>query len=161
MIPFCQVRDMQIYSKQSYLRDKIYNLHMGAKGRGRVALAIGALWAAWVVASFYFFSEIQGQNMFWFDVFVSLLLMIGGLAVFFGHVRIFFPFIFMSKEELSQYNMERVSFTLGILIAFISYPLIFLTMGGFIIALAIVCVAVMAIEVGVFYVSAAKKFRVS
>ena len=129
---------------------------MVVKGRERVALVLCLLWAI-VVATAFIISETYGLNLYWYTVLISLLLLIAGLAVLFGLIQLFFPFIFLPKEDLSVYNVEKISFVLGVPMAAVSCVIIFISMSVFVIW-AIVGIAI-AIEIGGIYVSVAKRFR--
>ena len=108
--------------------------------------------------SLYIISEKFGQDPDWILVLILSLVMLLGLAVFLGEVRIYFPFIFMEKEDLSAYNVEKISFVLGILMIAASYPLVFMTMGGLTMVL-VVCVAFAAMELAGVCVSVMDRFR--
>ncbi|MDR3074512.1 MAG: hypothetical protein LBU30_00540 [Candidatus Methanoplasma sp.] len=129
---------------------------MVAKGQKRTALVLGLVWAA-MAAIAYTISEIYGLNLYWYTPFYSLLLILAGLIISFGHIRIFFPFIFMSTEDLSGYNVEKIASVLGILIAVLSYLLLFISMNAFVLwMIIIVCITV---EILATYASVAKRFK--
>ncbi|MDR0778569.1 MAG: hypothetical protein LBE48_03925 [Methanomassiliicoccaceae archaeon] len=129
-----------------------------AVGRRRLALILSLLWAITAAVAFCLL-EIFERDLFWGTTFVSLFLLVIGVVTLFGNVRFFFPFTFLSKEDLSAYNIEKISFLLGILTVALSYASIFVALGGFLI-LMLVCVPVAAaVEILSLYCSAANRFR--
>ena len=70
---------------------------MFVKEREKAALILCLLWVAVATVSFYFieFTGIFGQDLFrgqetfWFMIVFSLLLLILGLVIFFGQIKIF------------------------------------------------------------------------
>jgi len=138
---------------------------MFVKERKKAALILCMLWAIVAAVSFYLieFTEILGQDLFrgqetfWFMIVCSLLIFILGLVIFFGQIKIFFPFIFFSKEDMLRYNVEKISFLLGILMVVTSYVLVFVIIGIFM--LLVVLPIILAIEILSLYASASKKFE--
>lgn len=140
---------------------------MEVQGRKRIALVLCLLWAILSLASFYIISSgifeqdtFRGQEVYWFIVLTSLLLLISGPCVFLkGWVGVFFPYVFMSKEDRSEYNMGKISFILGILTVIFSYIFLFGTIRSLIIMVVIIIVGII-IEVGGIYTAASDKFKV-
>ena len=140
-------------------------LDMFVKGREKIALALCLLWVIVATASFYlieftgtFGQDLyRGQETFWMMIVCSLLLLILGLVIFFGQIRILPLFIFFSKEDLSRYNVRKISFLMGILVVALSYALTFVTIGRF--AFLITIIICIAIIIGVFFTIASKRFE--
>jgi hypothetical protein len=138
---------------------------MFVKERRKATLILCLLWAAVAIASFYLIEftgtfeqdMFRGQETFWFMIVFSLLILILGLVIFFGQIKFFFPFIFFSKEDLLKYNVEKISFLLGILMVALSYVFTFITIGGLVFWIALIIA--LAIEVGALYAAASKKFE--
>ena len=138
---------------------------MFIKERRKVALFLCLLWVVIAAVSFYLieFTGIFDQDLFrgqgtsWMGILFSLLILILGLVIFFGQIRILFPFIFFSKEDLSAYNIEKISSFLGILMIVFSYVMTFATIGG--VAFWMLLIIAVAIEVLALYTSASKKFE--
>ena len=128
-------------------------------GRVRYALILCLFWAVLVIISFHFASETRRDDEFWGLIATSSALMIVGLIMFFGEIRLVVPYIFMSKEELSEYNVEKVSFVLGITAAAISYPFIFADRYGFGTVMMMAFAAVILIEAITIYTAAAERFK--
>jgi uncharacterized RDD family membrane protein YckC len=135
------------------------------RGREKAALILCLLWVIVAVASFYFiefagtFEQdlFRGQKTFWIMIIFSLLILILGLVIFFGKISIIFPYIFLSEEDLSGYNVGKISFLLGILMVALSYVFTFVTIGKFAFWMALFIAA--AIAVGAFYTLVSKKFE--
>ena len=125
------------------------------------------IWTVVAVASFYFI-EFTGtfeqdlfreQSTFWIMILFSLSILIMGLTIFFGFIKILFPFIFFSEKDLLRYNVRKISFLLGILTISLSYVFTFATIGGLVFWMLLI-IAV-AIEVGALYTSASKRFEIN
>ena len=123
------------------------------------------LWVVTAEAAFYLieFSGILGQDLFmgqgtfWILIFVSLIFMALGLVIFFGQIGILFPFIFFSEEDMSEYNVEKISFILGILMVALSCMLTFVAASVFTLLILIPLAA--ALEILAFYTAAADRFK--
>jgi hypothetical protein len=133
---------------------------MIVKGRGRHALILSTLWALAAAASFYLTepSEAYLEDALWVMTLISLLLFIIGLAAFFGKIRVFFPYMLLSKKDLSVYNIKKISFILGLLMISVSYMAAFFITGGISVLVMIICLAVI-LEIGTFYTFVSKRFR--
>ena len=128
---------------------------MGVRRQRRVALIL-AFWAIAIVTALLLY-DVYGLDLYWYTILLSLLFMIAGQIISFGQIRIFFPFILFSKEDMSKYDVERISFFLGALTAILSCTILFISMSTSVLWI-IVGVAI-AIEGGAIYFSVAKRFR--
>ena len=133
--------------------------------RKRTALVLCLFWSIVVALSFYFIEYtgtfeqdlFHGQETFWAMIAVSLLILVLGLVIFFGNIGMLFPFAFFSEKDMLQYNIEKISLLMGILMILMSYALTFATIGG--IAFLILLVIAVAITVGGLYTVASKRFE--
>ena len=132
---------------------------MFIKERWRIAFALGLLWAMCIAISFYLIPDMSGKNLLPGYAITSLFFICFGLIALFGEVRIFFPFIFMSKEDLLEYNVERISYALGVLTMAMAYAIIFLTLFSFEVGLVLIFAIAIIIEVVPIYASAAERFK--
>ena len=92
-------------------------------------LILGLSWAI-AVTTVYFL----GLDLHWFVVLLSLLfLILGWMVLFRGFqiLRLSFPFVLVSKEDLPAYNKERFSLLLGIPVLALSYVTLFISVGIF------------------------------
>ena len=101
-----------------------------------------------------------GQDWDKIGMVVSPPLMIVGLIMFFGEIRLTVPYIFYSKEELSKsYDVEKISFVLGITVIGTSYPFIFAHMYSFALTWIIIGAVLILIEFMAIYTAVAKRFK--
>lgn len=129
---------------------------MTADAHKKVILLICLIWAA-AATTAYALHDIYGSKLYWYTVAISLFMMAASLFVSFGHIRFVIPFIFLSDEDLLEYNVEKVGYLFGIQIASVSCALLFISMTDFAIFAVIgVCIAV---GFGVFYAFVSKRFK--
>lgn len=135
---------------------KEYNLCMIIEGRKRISLGIVLLWAA-IAAMSYFISDTHDSG-YWIIILLSLLVLAWGLAVFlFGKIGLLFPYCFLSDEDMREYNVEKISFTLGILMMTFACMFPFLLV-SFLVLIAMVCVGI-PLEIWGLYTIASNKYR--
>ena len=102
---------------------------MASKGQMMVALVIILLWAIAIITAY-----VLDLDLHWFVVLLSLLfLILGWMVLFRGFqiIRLCFPFILASKEDLPAYDKERFSRVLGIPVLALSYVTIFVSVSIF------------------------------
>ncbi|MCL1905010.1 MAG: hypothetical protein FWG19_02670 [Methanomassiliicoccaceae archaeon] len=129
---------------------------MVAGKQKRVALFMCLFWAI-AMATAYLISDRYGSDLNWYMVLFSLLFMMIGIITVFGRIRFFFPFTFFSKEDLHEYNVEKIGLVLGTPMVVLSCSVPFVTM-SFSVFWVIVMIAA-AMEVGGLYASAAERFK--
>ena len=126
------------------------------EGRKRICLFSGLFWAITLTTCFLA-TEIFDLNLDWFIVLISLLLLFLGVFTLFGHIGLYFPFIFMTKKDLTEYNIEKASFFLGTSMVILSCTLLLITVSVYFLVLVITVGIVM--ECGGIYVCASNKFK--
>jgi hypothetical protein len=115
-----------------------------------VALNLCLLWVLAVTTAYFL-----GLELHWFVVLLSLLfLILGWLVLFRGFqiIRLCFPFVLASKEDLPAYNKERFSRILGIPTVALSYVILFVS-AGVLMLLPLLGIAI-ALQVAILYVYA-------
>lgn len=133
--------------------------------RRKGALLLSALWIFVALTMLYFMRDKDLNLTFWAFFLVSLTTAILGIAVYLGTAKLLAGLNTMSDEELSTYNIEKITSFMGVILFLVS--LLFLSRGflytteaewlGAIIWLAIICVLIFA----VIYVNFRKTFRES
>jgi hypothetical protein len=98
---------------------------MSYEGREKICLILSIVWAMMVVIV-CLISDMFGSDESWIFILASMLLMLFSFYILFGHIRMFSPFIFFTKKDMEEYNIERISLILGILMAAFSCTFIFL-----------------------------------
>lgn len=131
---------------------------MIAKERMRFALAVYLLLALALAVTFYVASEFFGLKIYWSLLFISAISILTSLLVFFAPMRFVWPFI-----DSSKYDEERITFSLGAVLVFLSYPAALLSIETSFRIWVLVCLAVtlIALVAATFYFLCSDKFRVT
>ncbi|MCL2296199.1 MAG: DUF3784 domain-containing protein [Methanomassiliicoccaceae archaeon] len=125
--------------------------------RWKGALAMGLLWTVATFVTYYFLlGDYMNGFGLWTILFVSLLLLVCGLAVYLGGVMLLAGFNTMTREERAQYNIKEVTSFMGIFLVLISYLALLM-----IIHFVFFTVFIAAVLVMVIYVNVSKRFRAS
>jgi hypothetical protein len=126
------------------------------EGRKRICLFSGLFWAITLMMCFLT-TEIFDLDPNWLIVLISLLPLFLGIFTLFGHIGLYFPFIFMTKKDLTEYNIEKASFFLGISMIIFSCTLLLITVSVYFLIFPI-SIGIVT-ECGGIYVCASNKFK--
>jgi len=123
------------------------------------ALVMGLLWVAVAAAPFFIHSSPSDKlGVFLLILFISLLCLVLGLIAYLGDVRVIAGFNMMTEKERSHYNINRVTFFIGILCVAMSYAFFLIYLSGILFTIVIVALTAVTI-VFAFYVGVGKRFR--
>jgi len=117
------------------------------------ALILGLFWITALATAYLIFEPGPHPPL----VLISFAIMIFGLITLF-EIRVHVPFNFLSKEDLSKYNKEKVGLVLGIPSVLLSCVFLFFTM-NFIVMFVVSVVVAITICMGAFCVYCMKSFK--
>jgi hypothetical protein len=126
------------------------------EGRKRICLFSCMLWAITLTICFLI-AEIFDLDLDWIFILISLFLLLIGIFTLFGNIRFFFPFVFMTKKDLTEYNIKKASLFLGTLMTVASCALLLVTVSVYFLIFPIGIGIVT--ECGGVYVCASNKFK--
>jgi len=126
------------------------------EGRIRTCLILSMLWAITLTMCFLVTGMFDlGLN--WIIALVSLFLLLIGIFTLFGDIRLFFPFVFMTKKDLIEYDIKKASLFLGTTMAIASCTVLLITVSVYFLIFPI-CAGIVT-ECGGIYVCASKRFK--
>ena len=115
---------------------------------------MGLLWTIAVCITYFFLLRDHTLDGIWIMLFVSLLLMVCGLAVYLGGAMLLAGFNTMTKQERSQYNVKALTSFMGVFIVLLSYFALFMALH-----FAFFVVFIIAVLAVVIYVNVSRRFR--
>jgi len=132
---------------------------MAVEGKRKIASVLCLFWIVTAAISHFLHDTGLPSDL----VLISFFFLILGLVISVGQFRFlicfFFPFIFMPKDDLSKYNVEKILSVLGAVIVVMSSVIFVLAFSTDLFAILVFVLVAAAAECVVIYTAVAKRFR--